>query len=82
MGYPYFRRSGDTFYKVIEENLVTKIEPDANIDYYQYAGLTGEDYEEVLGYTEIPEQDWNDVLDDVKECSRVGSRPNIPPPPQ
>lgn len=81
MGYPYYRRLDDTFYRVIEDGLVSKIEPDTNKDYYQYVGLTGEDYEEVLGYPEISEQDWDAVLDDLKECARVGSRPNIPPPP-
>lgn len=77
---PEYRRFGDTFYKVDGE-IVTKIEPDAFLNYYQYVGLSGEQAAEVLDYNESGEDDWNNVLSDVKECARVGSRPNIPPPP-
>lgn len=75
-----YRRNGDTFYKV-EDGVVTKIEPDTNIDYYQYVGLTGESSTEVLEYDETDEETWDTVLDDVVHCARIGSRPNIPPPP-
>lgn len=75
-----YRRSGDAFYK-LDEAGITKIEPDSNLDYYQYVGLTGENPLEVEEYDVIEEGDWDAVLDDVKECARVGSRPNIPPPP-
>lgn len=81
MSYPYYRRDGDAFYKIIEEGVVTKIEPDPGLDYYQYAGLTGEDEETVMEYDEIPFKDWDSVVDDLKECTRIGARPNIPPPP-
>lgn len=76
-----YRRSGNAFYKVHDNGSVTKIEPDANLDYYEYCGLTGEDVGEVLGYDECPVDDFESIMNDVKECARVGSRPNIPPPP-
>lgn len=79
--YPYFRRNGDDFYKIVSEGVVTKISPDSGKDYYDYAGLTGEDEETVMGYDEMDSKTWDDVKDDVEKCSRVGSRPNIPPPP-
>lgn len=81
MAYPQYRRNGNTFYKVIEDGLVTKIQPDEAIEFYQYCGLTAESEEEVYNYAECPVEDWNTVSNDVKECSRVGSRPNIPAPP-
>lgn len=77
---PQYKRFGDTFYK-IDGEIITKIEPDTGMNYYQYVGLSGEDIQEVLSYDTIGEDDWNEVLNDVKECARVGSRPNIPPPP-
>lgn len=80
MSQSLYRRNDDTFYKV-EDDVVTKIEPDFNKDYYQYVGLTGEEANEVLGYEEIEEIVWDEVLTDVVHCARVGSRPNIPPPP-
>jgi len=85
MAYPYYRRNEDTFYKV-EDEYITAIAPNETLDFYEFVGnieYTPEapDEETVLGYTEIPEQDWDAVVDDLKEVARVGSRPNIPPPP-
>lgn len=80
--YPIYRRNGDAFYKIVDEETVTKIEPDMALDYYEYCGLTGEDANEVKNYDPITEQTWDTVLDDMKECCRVGSRPTIPPPPE
>ena len=80
MAYPQYRRNGNTFYKVIEEGLITKIEPDTAIEFYQYCGLTAESEGEVNQYDECSVQDWEDVCNDLKTVSRVGSRPSIPPP--
>ena len=81
MAYPQYRRNGNTFYKVIESGLITKIEPNEAIEFYQYCGLTAESAEEVEAYSECPVQDWEDVCNDLKTVSRIGSRPSIPPPP-
>lgn len=80
MAYPNYRRNNNTFYNVIDEETITKIEPDSNIDFYQYCGKTNESLVTVLGYDEITVDDWNAVCNDLKETARVGSRPNIPPP--
>ena len=81
MAYPQYRRNGNTFYKVIEDGLVTKIQPDEAIEFYQYCGRTAEPAEEVETFEECPVQDWEDVCNDVKDCNRIGSRPDIPPHP-
>jgi len=81
MSYPHYKRNGDTFYKVVEEGVITKIEPDAGLDYYSHCGLVVEEAEEMVeGFDDSDVNDWEAVCADVKQCSRVGSRPNIPPP--
>lgn len=86
MGYPYFRRNELAFFQIIEEGIITVIIVDDNEDFYKYSGLLqyiegAPDEETVMGYSEIPEQDWDDVMEDIATVARVGSRPNIPPPP-
>lgn len=81
MAYPNYRRNNNSFYHIIDEETITKIEPDANVDYYQYCGKTTEDLVTVLSYPESSVEDWMAVCNDLKETARVGSRPNIPPPP-
>lgn len=80
MAYPSYRRSGNTFYKVVSEELITKIEPDENVDFYQHCGKTTEDEATVMAFNECPVQDWNTVCNDLSQTARVGSRPSIPPP--
>lgn len=81
MPYPNYRRNGDTFYNVIDDETITKIAPDENLEYYQFVGKTTETLAEVMEYPECPSDDWMAVCNDLKEVARVGSRPNIPPPP-